>query len=102
MEREHVTREATNRNTFSPEERTVTALVLIVLSFVGLALYIANKRLFIRPEQLVEGILYIACLLGAVSLVAHYFWTYGKKLEQSWPRIPAFIPPHRDRANVQR
>lgn len=102
MEREHVTREATNRNTFSPEERAVTALVFIVLCFVGLALYIANKRLFIRPEQLVEGILYIACLLGAISLVVHYFWTYRKKLEQSWPRIPAFIPPHRDRANVRK
>lgn len=78
------------------------AVVLIVIAVAGVALYVANKRYYIRSEQLTEGVLYLVCLLAAIWLIVRYHWTYTEKREKSWPRLPAYIPPHKDRANVQK
>src|SRR5215467_8277954 len=102
MNTDRDSRNETSRHNFSQEERASTAIVLIVIAAVGLALYIANKRFHIRSEQLIEGTLYLVCLAGAIWLILHYLLTYRKKLGKTWPRLPAYIPLHRDQANVQK
>src|SRR5215471_4046245 len=102
MSNESSNREISHQRGLSPGERAQVGGVLLVTAILGVALYTANKRYYIRSEQLIEGILYLVCLVGAVWLIAHYFWTYKEKREKSWPRVPPYIPPHKDRRNVER
>ncbi|HJX85560.1 MAG TPA: hypothetical protein VJ723_14570, partial [Candidatus Angelobacter sp.] len=91
----------TRRHGIPPEESGVALLVFLALGLASAALYIANKRYHIRPEQMVESILYLTCLAGAVWVTIHYLWTYKKKQEQTWPRIPAYIPSHKDESHLE-
>lgn len=91
-----------SRHNLSQQERAVTAIVLCVIAAVGFALYIANTRYHIRPQQLIEFTLYLICLIGAGWLTLYHLLTYRKKLGKTWPRLPAYIPPHKDQANVQK
>src|SRR5215471_19883945 len=102
MNTDRDSRNETSRHNFSQEERALTAIALIIIAAIGLALYIANERFHIRPEQLIEGTLYLVCFTGAVWLMLHYALTYRKKLEKTWPRLAAYIPPCRDQGNVQK
>jgi len=102
MSNESSNREISHQRGLSPRERAQVGGVLLVTAILGVALYIANKRYYLRSEQLIEGILYLVCLVGAVWLIAHYFWTYKEKRDKSWPRVPPYIPPHKDRRNVER
>ena len=101
MQNQSSNRDTGVRQGFTPEERAQTAAVFVVIILVGGALYVAARRYHIRPEQLTELILYMISAFGAIWLVLHYVWTYNKKLENSWPRVPAYIPPHKDRRNVE-
>lgn len=87
---------------FSSRERTQVGVVLFFTVVLGFSLYVANKRYYIRPDQLIEGILYILCFLVSIWLTAHYFWTYKDRREKSWPRVPPYIPPHKDRRNLEK
>jgi len=102
MPNETTNRETTNQRGLSPQERAQTGVVLLLSAILGAALYIANKRYYIRPEQLIEGVLYFVCLLGAIWLTVHYCLTYKDKREKSWPRVPPYIPPQKDRRNVEK
>ena len=102
MTTERSSHESTSRHGLSPQERTQVGATLLLVAALGVALYIANKRYYIRSEQLIEAILYLVCLVGAVWLIAHYFWTYKEKREKSWPRVPPYIPPRRDRRNIEK
>jgi hypothetical protein len=102
MQNESNHRNEANRSNLSPEERATAAIVLVVVCVAGLALYIANARYRIRSEQLIEGVLYLVCFTGSVWLIVHYLWTYTTKRKKSWPRLPAYIPPHKDRAYVEK
>jgi hypothetical protein len=97
----HDNHDESRRGGLGPEESGVALLVLIVLALASGALYIANKRYHIHTEQLIEGILYLVCIAGAVWVTAHYLWTFKKKQEQTWPMLPAYIPPHRDQSHVE-
>lgn len=87
---------------FSSRERAQVGVVLFFTVVLGFSLYVAKKRYYIRPDQLIEGILYILCFLVVVWLTAHYFWTYKDRREKSWPRVPPYIPPHKDRRNLEK
>src|SRR5215472_3165891 len=102
MPNETTNREITNQRGLSPQERAQTGVVLLLSAILGAALYIANKRYYIRPEQLIEGVLYFVCLVGAMWLTLHYCLTYKNKREKSWPRVPPYIPPQKDRRNVEK
>lgn len=93
--------ETGNRPGFSSRERAEVAVVLFVSLLFGAIFYIANKRYYIRPEQLIEAALYLICAVGAIWVIAHYFLSYREKQEKSWPRVPPYIPPHKDRRNVE-
>jgi hypothetical protein len=95
-------REISSQRGLSPRERAQVGVMLFVIAILGLGLYIANKRYYIRSEQLIEGVLYLVCLLGAIWLTAYYFWTYKEKRQKSWPRLPLYIPPPKDRRNVEK
>lgn len=94
--------ETSTRRTLPADERAEIAIVLVVIVLVGFSLYIANKRYHIRPEQLTEGSLYLFCLFAVLWLVLRHFWTYQAKLEKAWPRVPAYIAPHKDSTYVQK
>jgi hypothetical protein len=97
----HDNRDENRRQGLSQEESGVAMLVLFAIVLVSAGLYIANKRYHIRPEQLVEGTLYLACTAGAVWVTGHYVWTFKSKLKTTWPRLPAFISPQKDRYHVE-
>ena len=102
MERGYHDQDASGRRVISHEERTLAIMIFLAAGVVGLALYIANTRLHIRPEQLIEGSLYLTCFLVGIWVLVHYLSTYKQKWETSWPRRAAFIPQHRDRVCVAR
>ena len=102
MQGQDSNQETSTRRTLHAHERAEISILLIVIVFVGLSLYIANKRYHIRPEQLIEGSLYLVCLFGAGWLVLRYFWTYQARIGKTWPRVPAYIAPHKDRMYVQK
>ena len=77
-----------NRPGFSSRERAEVAVVLFVSLLFGAIFYIANKRYYIRPEQLIEAALYLICAVGAIWVITHYFLSYREKQEKSWPRVP--------------
>jgi len=93
--------ETSTRRTLPAHEGAEIAILFVVIVLVGLSLYIANKRYHIRPEQLIEGSLYLVCSFGGLWLIFRHFWTYHAKLEKSWPRVPAYITPHQDSINVR-
>jgi hypothetical protein len=95
-------RNETNRSNLSSEESATIGILLVFAGVVGLALFIAKERYHIRPEQLIEGTLYLICFTGSLWLIVRYLWTYTTKRIKSWPRVPAYIPPHRDRGNVEK
>jgi hypothetical protein len=86
----------------SPQERALAASAFVAIALVGIVFFVATRRYHVRHEQLTESILYLVCLAAAIWLIVRYFWTYDKKVEKAWPRLPAYIPPHRDRRNVQK
>ncbi len=92
----------TRQHALGPEESSVALLVLFVIVAISVLFYIANKRYHLRPNQLIEGALYLACIAGAIWVTVHYFWTYSKKLEKAWPRLPAYIPPQQDQRHVEK
>src|SRR5689334_22121160 len=96
MQDQNSNHETSTRRTLPADERAEITILLIVIVFVGLALCIANKRYHIRPEQLIEGSLYLGCLFAVLWLVLRRFWSYQAKLEKTWPRVPAYIAPHKD------
>ena len=49
MPNETTNRETTNQRGLSPQERAQTGVVLLLSAILGAALYIANKRYYIRP-----------------------------------------------------
>ena len=102
MPNETTNREITNHRGLSPREWAQTGVMLVLSAIFGAVLYIANKRYYIRPEQLIEGVLYLVCLLGAIWLTVHYCLTYQGNREKSWPRVPPYIPPQKDRRNVEK
>lgn len=102
MPNETTNRETTNQRGLSRQERAQTGMVLLLSAILGAGLYIANKRYYIRPEQLIEGVLYFVCLVGAMWLTLRYCLTYKNKREKSWPRVPPYIPPQKDRRNVEK
>ena len=103
MQNDNSNRESdARRGGLSAQERMLAALVFGLIALVGVVFFVATKRYHIRPEQCIEAILYIASLGGGIWIVAAYLLTYNRKLENSWPRLPTYIPPHRDRSNVQK
>jgi hypothetical protein len=90
-----------HRHGLPPEESGAALLAFLALGLVSAALYVANQRYHIRPEQMVESILYLICLAGALWVTVHYLCTYKRKQEQTWPWIPAHIPPHKDESHLE-
>ncbi|MGC2744343.1 MAG: type IV secretory system conjugative DNA transfer family protein [Candidatus Angelobacter sp.] len=83
------------------EESGVALLVFFVIVLASASLYIANKRYHVRPAQLIEGTLYLVCIAGAVWVTVHYLWTFKKKQEQAWPKLPTYVSPRKDQSHVE-
>lgn len=86
---------------FSREENTAAVVTSIGLIVFSLLFYILNKRLYVRPEQLVEIAIYTACLIVGLYLTYRYLRYFKKHRLEAWPHPTVHIPLLKDREYVR-
>ena len=102
MDRDYRNGGTNDRHLASQQEPMLAAILFLIMGVAGTACYVANHRYHIRSEQLLEGSLYLVCLIAALWMTVHCCTTYKRKWDKSWPRRPIFVPPHKDRAYVEK
>jgi len=102
MDRDYRNGSTNDRHLASQQEPMLAAILFLIMGVAGAACYVANHRYHIRSEQLLEGSLYLVCLIAALWMTVHCCTTYKRKWDKSWPRRPIFVPPHKDRAYVEK
>jgi hypothetical protein len=85
----------------SREENTAAIVTFIGLIAGSLVLYVLNKRLYVRPEQLVEISIDVACLALGIYITYRYFRHFKKRRLEAWPHPPVHIPLLKDRQYVR-
>src|SRR5437660_2454607 len=81
----------------SREENTAAVVAFIGLIAGSLVLYVLNKRLYVRPEQLVEISIDVACLAVGIYITYRYFRHFKKRRLEVWPHPPVHISLLKDR-----
>lgn len=81
----------------SHEENTAVTITFIVLIAISLGLYILNKRFYVRPQQLIEASIDLACLLAGLLITFFYLRHFNERRLETWPHPPVHIPLLKDR-----
>lgn len=79
------------------------ALVLsvVVVIFLALAGYILVHRFHLRLGQVVELAVYFLGLVAGIAGALWYFTNRNRRIENTWPHPPVFIPMLQDQACVE-
>jgi hypothetical protein len=83
----------------SHEENTAAIVTFIGLIAGSLVLYILNKRFYVRPQQLVEISIDVACLALGIYITYRYFRHFKKRRLEAWPH-PARPHPTAQRSPI--
>ncbi len=86
----------------SHEESAAVTLVVLIVTLVGLGFYLLVTRFHIRNHQIVELSLYLIAIIGAVISTIWYARNRKKRIENTWPHPPAFIPMYKDLVYVKK
>jgi hypothetical protein len=86
----------------SGEESTAIGLTVMLLGFVAFGLYLLVTRFHIRSPQIVELTLYVIAFIAALLRVAKYAVNGEKRIEDTWPHPPVFVPMLKDHEYFQR
>src|ERR1043166_8320778 len=86
----------------SHEENTAAIVTFISLIAGSLVLYILNKRFYVRPQQLVEISIDVACLALGIYITYRYFRHFKKRRLEAWPHPPVHIPLLKDRQYMRK
>lgn len=76
----------------SREENAAVAVTLLLLVPLSLCSYLAVKRFFIRPGQLVETFVYFICGITAILAAIRYAKVRRKRVENAWPHPAIHVP----------
>lgn len=87
--------------TWSHEENPAMIATVIVLALLSGGLYILVARFHLRPSQLVEIFLYMACAFVATMSIVWHAVTLRNRRENNWPHPPLFVSQSKDRAAVR-
>jgi hypothetical protein len=84
------------------EENRTPVSSFLSLAAIAFVVYVAGKRLHLRPHQLIEGGIYLICSFAAwVSTLGH-FWTLKRRRQDTWPHPAIHVPMLKDSAHVRK
>jgi hypothetical protein len=85
----------------SREENAALTVSTLFMLFAGVGIYLLVVRFHIRRSQVAELSLYLTALIAAMITIIWYFKNRKKRIADSWPHPPIFIPMLKDQKHVR-